>query len=69
MSNLAGKLRRMSDEDLHDLTASLDAELDRRDRRRSLRGFERSTYGLRIPRQKRKAPRAPADDNRRRIAA
>ena len=69
MNTITRKLRRMSDEALQDLTASLDVELERRQRRQSVRGFQRSTYGLHAPRQKRKAPRAPADDNRRRIAA
>ena len=68
MSAMTRKLRSMSDEELQDLTTSLDAELEYRDRQRSLRGFERSTYGLHVPRHKRKAPRAPAD-RRRRIAA
>lgn len=68
MSAITRKLRSMSDEELHDLTTSLDAELDCRDRRRSERGFQRSTHGLHVPRQKRKAPRAPAD-RRYRIAA
>lgn len=68
MSALTRKLRSMSDEELQDLTTSLDAELDCRARRRPERGFQRSTYGLYIARHKRKAPRAPAD-RRRRIAA
>lgn len=67
MKAFADTLRKLSDEDLYQLTDAMDAELERREQRQIGRGFARSTHGLCIPRDERKAPRSP--EARQRAAA
>ena len=67
MKAFADTLRRLSYEDLYQLTEAMDAEVERREQRQIGRGFARSTHGLCIPRDERKAPRLP--EVRQRVAA
>jgi len=68
MNAFVRKLKRMNEEEIFCLAKALDAELERIERRRFDRGFTRSTYGIYMPRQRRKAPRSSAT-TRRRLAA
>ena len=65
MSAIVSKLSRMDDDELFALTEAIDAEVERRSRRGTRRGYDRSTYGTYVSRPKRKAPRQVIQRERR----
>lgn len=60
MENMAERLRKMPQHELHQLSEVLDAELETRARRWVPRGYQRSTYMVDRVRGKRQAPRRRA---------